>query len=230
MDTTREEKLITENTPSAPQTFTERIRALFRRRPNVFLQRLLEQATLTVAALDVLLDYMKKPSEKNAQRVHRIEHDADEVRRILIDELNRTFVTPIDRQDIFALSRAIDDVVDYADSTIIEMEVLSVKPNNYLLQMTSLLRDAAEEIRLAMERLENHPAVANEHAAKAKSLENRMEGLYREAVADLFRNAKSVDHVVEMLKLREIYRHMSNAADRGDEAANVIGDIIVKST
>jgi hypothetical protein len=139
-------------------------------------------------------------------------------------------VTPIDRQDIFALSRAIDDVVDYADSTIIEMEVLSVKPNNYLLQMTSLLRDAAEEIRLAMERLENHPAVANEHAAKAKSLENRMEGLYREAVADLFRNAKSVDHVVEMLKLREIYRHMSNAADRGDEAANVIGDIIVKST
>ena len=211
-------------------SFRERIRGLFRRQPNRFIVRLSEQATLTVAALNVLLDYMKKPSDKNAERVHQVEKDADEVRRILIDELNRTFATPIDRQDIFALSRAIDDVLDYADSTIIEMEVLSVKPNNYLVRMTSLLRDAAEEIQLSIERIEKHPAVANEHAAKAKALENRMEGVYREAIADLFRGPKNVDHVVEMLKLREIYRHMSNAADRGDEAANIIGDIIVKST
>ncbi len=123
-----------------------------------------------------------------------------------------------DRQDIFALSRAI------------EMEVLAVKPNNYLLQMTMLLRDAAEEIRLSIERIEQHPTVANEHAAKAKSIENRVESMYREAVANLFRGPKNVDHVVEMLKLREIYRHMSNAADRGDEAANIISDIIVKMT
>jgi uncharacterized protein len=210
--------------------FTERFRATFQRRPDRFLVYLCEQATMTVAALDALLDYMKKPSEKNAQRIHRLEHDADEVRRILIDELNRTFVTPIDRQDIFSLSRVIDDVLDYADSTIMEMEILSVKPNNYLVRMTSLLRDAAEEIRLSMERLENHPAVANEHAAKAKALENRMEGVYREAIADLFHGPKNVDHVVEMLKLREIYRHMSNAADRGDEAANIISDIVVKTT
>jgi uncharacterized protein len=208
----------------------ERMRSSFQRRPDRFLVRLGEQATITVAALDALLDYMKKPSEKNAQRIHRLEHDADEVRRILIDELNRTFVTPIDRQDIFSLSRVIDDVLDYADSTIMEMEILSVKPNNYLVRMTSLLRDAAEEIRLSMERLENHPAVANEHAAKAKALENRMEGVYREAIADLFHGPKNVDHVVEMLKLREIYRHMSNAADRGDEAANIISDIVVKTT
>ena len=207
-----------------------RIRALFRRHPDRFIIRLVEQATLTVSALNVLLDYMKKPSDKNAERVHQVEKDADEVRRILIDELNRTFATPIDRQDIFALSRAIDDVLDYADSTIIEMEVLSVKPNNYLLRMTSLLRDAAEEIQLSIERIEQHPTVANEHAAKAKALENRIEGVYREAIAELFRGPKNVDHVVEMLKLREIYRHMSNAADRGDEAANIIGDIIVKST
>lgn len=215
---------------SASVGLLERIRSLFRRRPDRFILRLSEQATLTVTALTVLLDYMKKPSDKNAERVHQVEKDADEVRRILIDELNRTFATPIDRQDIFALSRAIDDVLDYADSTIIEMEVLSVKPNNYLVRMTSLLRDAAEEIQLSMERLEQHPTVANEHAAKAKALENRMEGVYREAIADLFRGPKNVDHVVDMLKLREIYRHMSNAADRGDEAANIIGDIIVKST
>ncbi len=208
----------------------ERVQSYFKQRPNHFLARLVEQATLTVSALEALQDYMNKPSEKNAQRIHRLEQDADEVRRILIDELNRTFATPIDRQDIFSLSRTIDDVLDYADSTIMEMEALSVKPNNYLVQMTGLLRDAAEEIRLSMERLENHPAVANEHATKAKALENRMEGVYREAIADLFRGTKNSDHIVEMLKLREIYRHMSNAADRGDEAANIISDIVVKTT
>src|SRR5947207_5270004 len=100
----------------------ERMRSSFQRRPDRFLVHLSEQATITVGALDALLDYMKKPNEKNAQRIHRLEQDADEVRRILIDELNRTFVTPIDRQDIFSLSRVIDDVLDYADSTIMEME------------------------------------------------------------------------------------------------------------
>jgi predicted phosphate transport protein (TIGR00153 family) len=217
-------------TTQAPPGFFSRIRAAFRSKPNRFIIRLGEQATITVAALDVLVEYMKKPNEKNAQKVHRFEQEADEVRRMLIDELNRTFVTPIDRQDIFALSRAIDDVIDYADSTILEMDVLSVKPNTYLMRMASLMRDAAEEIRLAMERLEKHPAVANEHAAKAKALENRMEGVYREAVADLFRGTKDLAQLVDMLKLREIYRHLSNAADRGDEAANIISDIIVKMT
>jgi uncharacterized protein Yka (UPF0111/DUF47 family) len=63
---------------------------------------------------------------------------------------------------------------------------------------------------------------------RAKALENRVETVYREAIADLFRMPRDVDHIVEMLKLREVYRHLSNAADRGDAAANVIGDIVVK--
>jgi uncharacterized protein Yka (UPF0111/DUF47 family) len=59
-------------------------------------------------------------------------------------------------------------------------------------------------------------------------LENRVEAVYREAIAALFTMPRDVEHIVEMLKLREVYRHLSNAADRGDEAANVIGDIVVK--
>ena len=61
-------------------------------------------------------------------------------------------------------------------------------------------------------------------------LENRVERVYREAVADLFANPRDVEHVVGMLKLREIYRHLSNAADRGDQAANAIADVVVKRT
>jgi predicted phosphate transport protein (TIGR00153 family) len=210
----------------------ERLRSLkimpFRRKPDRFIKRLIEQATLTVAGCEALMEYMAKPSKKNAQVLRQAEKDADEIRRILIDELLRTFITPIDREDIYALSRAIDDIVDYAYSTVDEMDALDVEPNEYLRRMASLLRDAAEEIRLAMERLEEHPNVAAEHAQRAKALENRIETVYREAIAELFHRPQDVGQIVEMLKLREIYRHMSNAADRGDEAANLIDDVLVK--
>jgi uncharacterized protein Yka (UPF0111/DUF47 family) len=193
-----------------------------------FLRLLIEQTEWTVEGVDGLLEYMSKQNKSHAKQVRAAEKEADEVRRILIDELNRTFVTSIDREDIFALSRAIDDVVDYANTTVEEMEMLEVQPNSYLQEMASLLRDAAHEIHLGVLRLGDHPNVAAEHAMRAKALENRVEGVYREAIADLFRWSQDVEHVVQMLKMREIYRHLSNAADRGDEAANVIADIVVK--
>ncbi len=171
---------------------------------------------------------MKDRNEEAANKVFTAEKEADELRRILIDELNRTFVTPIDREDIFALSRAIDDILDYGYSTVDEMTILNVNPNSYLRRMVSLLRTAANEIYMATLRLKDHPGVANEHALRAKALENRVEDVYREALADLFSGPKDVEHLVEMLKLRELYRHLSNSADRGDEAANVITDIVVK--
>ncbi|HET7090999.1 MAG TPA: DUF47 family protein [Anaerolineae bacterium] len=208
----------------------KRLRRWLKRNPDRFMLLLIRQAEYTVQGMDGLMAYMRVPTEESATTVRRIEQEADEVRRILIDELNRTFVTPLDREDISALSRAIDDVLDYAFSTVDEMEILKVQPNPYLLRMASLLRDAAEEIRLAMLRLKDHPGVASDHAVRAKALENRMESVYREALAALFQGPQDVEHVVEMLKLREIYRHLSNAADRGDEAANVISDAVVKIT
>ncbi len=199
-----------------------------KRKQDSFLQLICKQAGYAQRGLEGLLAYMKEPSEARAVEVKTAEKDADETRRILIDELNRSFVTPIDREDLFALSRAIDDVLDYADTTVDEMVTLGVQPNPYLLRMVSLLRDAAEEINRGVQQLEARPHLANEHAVRAKALENQVEAVYREAIAALFNGPRDVEHVVEMLKLREIYRHLSNAADRGDEAANIIGDIVVK--
>lgn len=205
-------------------------REFFKPRQDKFLQSLIEQAEITLRGMNALESYMKKRSDKHAGAVRQAEKDADEVRRILIDDLNRTFVTPIDREDIFALSRAIDDVMDYAYTTVEEMSILDVEPNDYLRRLVSLLQDAAEELHLAMLRLKDNPGVASDHATRAKALENRVERIYREAVADLFSGPEDIHHVMEMLKLRELYRHLSNCADRGDEAANVIHDIVVKMT
>jgi len=207
-----------------------RIRNMFRPRPNNFLKLLNQQSELTLRGMDGLIVYIQGHDPAVAQQVTEIEKEADEVRRILIAELNQTFVTPIDREDIFALSRTIDDVLDYAYSTVVEMEILKVQSTTFLQRIASLLRDAAYELNLAMQRLEAHPGVANDHAQRAKALENRVEDVYREAIAALFSGPQDLQHVVEMLKMREVYRHLSNAADRGDQAANVICDIVVKMT
>ncbi|MCL4458460.1 MAG: DUF47 family protein [Chloroflexi bacterium] len=202
----------------------------FQRRQSNFLNLLLAQAQKTREGLEALEAFAKDGDPQMAKRVVQLEQEEDELRLILVDELNRTFVTPIDREDIFALSRAIDDVLDYAYSTIDEMTILDVQPTPYLYKMASTLCQAAEELYHAVLRLKEHPGVAAEHSMRAKSLENQAESIYREALTELFKSVKSLDDVVYILKLREIYRHLSNAADRGDEAANIIGNIVVKMT
>jgi predicted phosphate transport protein (TIGR00153 family) len=206
------------------------MKRFFKKRTNIFIQQISNQAQLTLEGLDALKTYLATQETAASDLLEAKEKAADEARRILIDDLNRTFVTPFDREDIFTLSRTIDDVLDYAYSTVSELLILKVAPTEYMQTMASLLRDAANELFMAVNCLDEHPAVANDHAQRAKALENRVEGVYREALADLFKGAEDIKHVVKMMKLREVYRHLSNAADRGDEAANVIADIVVKTT
>jgi len=202
----------------------------FKKREEVFHKLIQEQASITYDGVKLLVKYFETQDGEIAEQLALKEKEADEVRRILIDELNRTFVTPFDREDIFSLSRSIDDVIDYADSTVSEMVVLNVKPTPYMQRIATLLKDAAYEIYQAVLRLQKNPSVAIDHAQRAKALENRVEGVYRDAIADLFSGPEDIHHVVEMLKMREVYRHLSNAADRGDEAGNIIADIVVKKT
>lgn len=203
---------------------------LRKKKEDKFIGLLIKQAELTVRGVETLEKYMTSHEHDLAEGLTVIEKKADEVRRILIDELNRSFVTPIDREDIFALSRSIDDVVDYAYSTVSEMDVLNVSPTTFMGRMTSLLKDATYELYMAMQRLDEHPSVAAEHSQRAKGLESRIERVYREAIADIFSGPEDVHHVFEMLKRREVLRHLSNAADRADEAANLIADIVVKTS
>lgn len=207
------------------------LRDIFNPKPNKFINLLVEEAKLTVSGLELLNVYLEQRDAKVARQISETEKEADETRRVLIEELMRSFVTPFDREDIFTLSREIDDILDYANTTVDEMEILDVSPTPFMQRMASLLFEAAVEIQLAVERLQtNHLKVASDHVQRAKALENRVETVYREALADLFRGPKDVKDVMTMLKVREIYRHLSNAADRGDGAANVIADIVMKMT
>lgn len=185
-----------------------------------------DQADKTEEGMKALHDFVLDATPEKEKRVEDLEMEADELRRILILELNQAFMTPIDREDIFALSRVIDDMIDYAKSSVEEMLLFKVTPNDYIKKMTGALYNASKEINTAVGLLATNPQSATEYLIRAKKAENFVEHRYREALAELFNS----NDVVDILKKREIYRHLSNCADRGDEAADIIGDIIVKVT
>ena len=203
---------------------------ILKKRRNIFLQRIQEQTNLTQEGVDLLHAYMNNPDTKIADQLTAKEKEADEARRLLIDELNRTFITPFDREDIFALSRAIDDILDYAYSTMTEIVIFKVKPTEYMVQICTLLKESTFEMLKAVECLQDHPGVTAEHANRAKKVENKIENVYREALANMFKDTEDLKGVVKAMKMREVYRHLSNAADRSDEAANVLADIVVKTS
>lgn len=188
-----------------------------------FYALLTAQAEKTMEGCRALVQFLEE--EGTPEDILRLEQEADDIRRILIDELNKTFITPIDREDIFALSRAVDDVVDHARNTVKEMDIFEVETNEFLCQMAELLQKGAEQLVAAIKHLKNNPNVAVEYAVRAKRIENKMNDIYLDALHQLF----SGHDARLMLSYREIYRHFNRSADRVDEAANIISNIVVKT-
>lgn len=207
------------------------LRDIFRaKKEDRFIKLLVEQAEITVEGLQLLEQCILQPDEDGIEQIRAKEYEADEIRRILIDELHKTFITPMDREDIFNLSLNIDDMLDYALTTIQEMNLLKIDADEYLIQMIALIRQEAEELAMAMHRLSANPRVAGEHAQRAKKLENEVESLYRVAIADLFTKAKDFKPLMVMLRRREVYRHVANMSDRANAAADVCGMVVMKLT
>jgi len=185
---------------------------------------LVNQAAKTEEGIAALGKFLDDPSEANAQAVKHLEEEADELRRILMDDLNRTFVTAIDREDIYVLSEEIDDVIDYAETTTEEMLIFDIKGDSYIKEMVNLLHSAAKDIHMAVKSLPRYPGVCNEHLVRIRRAENAIEKLYRKGLMELFKSSDFIN----ILKTREVYRHLSNAADRAVEAADILGSILVK--
>src|SRR5690606_10858635 len=96
------------------------------RKPNPFTSKLLAQTQQVILGAGALRDYLNTPTRQNAIRVHTSEKQADAIRCALIQQLNHTFITPIDREDLFSLSRAIDDILDHIYSTMRELYLFKV--------------------------------------------------------------------------------------------------------
>jgi len=203
------------------------LKALARSNDRRFVTLLSDQADLTVKALQVLEKFGREPGLNGAvaEELKGIEREGDAKRRILIDELIHTYATPFDREDLFALSRAIDDILDAANETVLELSMYKIGPPEGLNEMAHVLVEGAGHIRSAVGELLDHPRVAAEHAVRAKRSENRIDSLYHQAVGRLFDSNTEMNQI---LKSREIYRHLKNSADRIDRAADEISVIVIK--
>lgn len=210
------------------------ISGIFKRgqKEDKFISLLIEQSEITSEGMRLLEEWVSAPKvkDKAIDQMREREFAADEVRRILIDELHNTFVTPFDREDIFMLSLYFDDILDYAYTTVEAMRLLHIEADDFLTQMVIYCREAAEEMELAVKRLSSNPRVAGDHARRAKKLENEVDNLYRVAIGDLFTKAKDFDPLMVMLRRREVYRHVSNMADQADKAADIMGMLVMKLT
>ncbi|MDR1807894.1 MAG: DUF47 family protein [Propionibacteriaceae bacterium] len=199
----------------------------FRRRrpksPN-FYQLLIAQSQVVHAAVDALVQYCAAPTQEGGDRVKELEREADQARRRLVDEINRTFITPIDREDLFRLSTSLDDLADYAWTTINDMRIYEVTPDEHCLAMAEVLREMAAGLVTCCQDLEKNKAAVADTVKRVKKLENKVNRLFHHSVNSLFDEGD----LKKILKYREIYGHLNHASDRGDATADILSDIIVK--
>lgn len=203
-----------------------------------------EQSALAVDATTALAAYMDSGSDEDAQRVLDLEKEGDALKDRNLDTLNQAFSTPMDREELYRAIVTIDHVLNYAKTTVREMQVLGVAPDNVTREMAGLLHDGAEALHAGYTALKTAPSGAEGHAQAARKSERNIEKAYRRALADLFdveqqaaaleatsgtpTGGQALRQVMEVFKKREVYRHMSNAGDRVARAGEVLRDIVVK--
>jgi uncharacterized protein Yka (UPF0111/DUF47 family) len=195
---------------------------------NRFFSMLIDQAALAVHAVRTLEGVLERVDEEAVEKLRSLARASSELRNVLIDELHKTFITPLDREDIFNLSHGYDDLIKYALATLEEMHLFGIAADEPIRRMVAMVREETEELDAAVQRLAKNPRIAGDHANAVHAKEAEVERVYRHAIHELFALASDSRNVPAILYRREVYRHLSNMSDRADAAANVFGMIVMK--
>jgi uncharacterized protein Yka (UPF0111/DUF47 family) len=202
---------------------------------------LADQCEVVVEALGELVAYTRGETPVHGERVRALEKEGDRRHALTLDTLARAFATPIDRGAIHLAATAIDDVLNYAKTAVREIEILDLVPDRWMGELAQHLLTGGEALRVGFLRLRDDPEGAHGAAMEVHKSERNAEKTYRAAVAEVFApeplvalvgpGGQGVDAALEALLLalrrREVYRHLSNAADRLDTAGRVLLDIIL---
>ena len=159
-------------------------------------------------------------------KINDLEHKGDELTHRVIDELNKTFITPIDREDLHDLSKALDDVLDMINVTADRLVLFRIKmPINEVKEMSGILLNQVKEIAAAIFSLQDDEKVVN-RCIEINRLENDADRLFQVAIGRLFEEEKDA---IEVIKRKEIIDHIEIATDKAEDVANVLETIIVKN-
>jgi predicted phosphate transport protein (TIGR00153 family) len=187
-----------------------------------------QQAAHIMSASRVLeeltLDYAD--AKAKAERIRDIEHAGDTVTHEIVRRLNTTFVTPIDREDIYALASRLDDVLDLIDAVADRLLVYKIEsPTDGAVAMAKIIVKTAEETDRAVRCLRTLSPFYHKHAVEVNRLENEADQLLRDQLAVLFEGTRDA---IEVIKWKELYETMEAVTDRCEDVVNVIEGIVLK--
>jgi predicted phosphate transport protein (TIGR00153 family) len=206
-----------------------RFTQVFAPRDRIYFE-LFEEAGQNVLKSASLLDRMlaSYPDEKGlAQEILDLEHEGDRITHDIINRLNHTFVTPIDREDILALASALDDVVDYTEEVADYLGLYRIEaPMEQAIRLARVLREAAEQIAEAVPRLQGFQDISR-YTVEINRLENEGDRITREAVASLFDGG--IDPMV-VIRWKDIFELLEAAIDSTERVANILEGIVIKNS
>ena len=161
-----------------------------------------------------------------AEQIKGVEVSCDELAASITQKLNSTFITPIDREDIYLLVTELDDVIDMINDLARRLDIYSVTtPRPDSAQVAGLLAKATVELERAFSMLEQHEKLG-EHTGTISQLEKQADVLYSEAVRRLFREEKDP---MEVIKWMSIYEELENSMDRCKDVAEALEAVVVKN-
>jgi len=188
-----------------------------------------ENAANLMSGLTTLQTLLHSEVEDFAEHVRRLrdlEHQGDEITHRIIRELNTTFITPFDREDIYALATAVDDVLDLADETadtIMLDRVESITPEAR--EMGDILVQIGEELVQAFDRLDTR-SPSTEHWFRIHDLENQGDKVTRHAIGSLFQDSQDPIYII---KWKDVYSLLEKTVDRTEDVANILESVAIKN-
>jgi len=163
--------------------------------------------------------------EEHAKRIKDAEHACDELTHMITTKLNKSFITPFDREDIFTLVVALDDVCDYVDAGARAIRMYGITEiSEHTKMLAKVIQSQAMEIHSAVSML-SKPDGMNQHIVEIHRLENEADDVYFRAIGELFNNSTDA---LTVIKWKELYEILENATDRCESVANIIESVILK--
>lgn len=197
-----------------------------------FFPLLIEVADNLIVASDLLVQLFSEPNPDKRlnylNRIKEVEHHGDDLTRALMNELNGTFITPFEREDIHVLVDNMDSIVDliYSASKRISMYKLAIFPKEFL-QIATIIRSAVLEIQLVLRNVKsvNDFKLYLDSCTRLSDMETEVDDIYQSYLANLF---ESENNAIELIKKRDILTALEKAIDKCDDVGNVFSTLIVK--
>jgi len=189
-------------------------------------ERQAEIVTEAAHQLVILTEDFTNVNEKRLA-IEMLEHRGDQITHDIYEQLNRTFITPLEPEEISRLASALDDVLDYIDGSVEKMVNYSIEfTDSHMIELAKLIQMSASEIENAVKSIRSfkNPKYIEECCIEVNRLENLADDVLAHAITDLFKTKDAIT----IIKLKDIYEHLEIATDNCEDVANTLSDIAIR--